>query len=73
MPTSKKRLNISLPDNVVQMLTYLSQRDNVPQATKALHLIQTAIEMDEDEIWNAMATQRDEKDVSFVPHEDAWQ
>ncbi|MFA7681961.1 MAG: hypothetical protein WCX61_02940 [Candidatus Peribacteraceae bacterium] len=72
MPTSKKRLNISLSDNDVQMLAYLAKRDNVPQATKALHLIQMAIEMDEDDVWNAIASERDENSVSFVLHEDAW-
>ncbi|MBU2259878.1 hypothetical protein KKC44_04715 [Patescibacteria group bacterium] len=72
MPTSKKRINISLPEDVENMIKILSSRDDVPQATKALHLIQLAIEIDEDELWNAMAEKRDTKKASFLSHKEAW-
>jgi hypothetical protein len=68
MPTSKKRINISLPEDICNMLEALANRDDVPQATKALHLIQLAIEIDEDEIWNVMAEKRDTKEASFLDH-----
>jgi len=72
MPTSKKRINISLPEDIEKMLEVLSSRDDVPQATKALHLIQMAIEIDEDEVWNAIAKKRDTKKAPFITHEKAW-
>ena len=44
MPTLKKRINVSLPDDVEQALNILAKRDDMPQATKALHLIKLAID-----------------------------
>lgn len=72
MPTSKKRLNMSLPADIEAALAALAERDDVPQATKALHLIQLAIEIEEDDVWNALAEHRDTDDAEFVSHEDAW-
>lgn len=72
MATSKKRINISLSDDVDQALKKLAARDNVPQATAAVHLIKVALEIDEDEVWNALAEERDTKDAKFVSHKDAW-
>jgi hypothetical protein len=72
MATSKKRINISLPDDIDEALKELAERDNVPQATKAIHLIKIALEIDEDEVWNALASKRDTKGAKFVSHNDAW-
>ena len=72
MATSKKRINISLPDDMDEALKQLSKRDNVPQATEAVHLIKIALEIDEDEVWNKLAEKRDTKTAKFVTHKDAW-
>ncbi len=72
MPTLKKRLNMSLPEDVEKAIAVLSERDDVPQATKALHLIKLALEIEEDDVWNALAENRDTKGATFVSHEDAW-
>jgi hypothetical protein len=72
MPTLKKRLNMSLPEDVEHALFILSERDDVPQATKALHLIKIALEIEEDDVWSALAGKRDTKDAEFIAHEDAW-
>ena len=72
MPTAKKRLNMSLPEDVEQALAKLSKRDDVPQATKALYLLRIALEMEEDDIWNAIAEKRDVKNARFLSHEKAW-
>jgi len=72
MPTAKKRLNVSLPEDVESALQILAERDDVPQATKALHLIQMALEIDEDDIFNAVAEKRDTRKVKFVSHTKAW-
>lgn len=50
----------------------LARRDDVPQATKAVHLIRLAVEMDEDEVFNKIAASRDKKKTKFVSHEDVW-
>lgn len=72
MPTLKKRLNMSLPEDIEKALFMLAQRDDVPQATKALYLIRVALEMEEDDLWNAIAEKRDVKGAKFLSHDQAW-
>lgn len=72
MPTLKKRINVSLPEDVEHALRVLADRDDVPQATKALHLIKLAIEIDEDDVLNAIAASRDTSRARFVSHTKAW-
>lgn len=72
MATTKKRIMVSLPDDVDSALVYLAERDGMPPATKAVNLIQLAIELDEDAVWDEIASGRDGKDTKFVSHEDAW-
>lgn len=72
MPTTKARINISLPDEVKTALHRLAQRDQVPEATKAARLIELALELEEDRIWNEIAENRDKKRAKFIPHVSAW-
>lgn len=71
MATTKRRVNVSLPDYVDEAVKKLAKRDNVPDATKALELIKIALEIEEDEILDEVAASRD-KDGAFVSHKDAW-
>ena len=72
MATSKKRINVSLPKDIEIILKELAIRDDVPQATKATQLIRAAIEIDEDIILDALASERDTKDAKFYSHKEAW-
>lgn len=72
MPTAKKRTNLILPDNVDSILNFLSKRDDVSKSSKAVQLIEIAIQLEEDEIWNALAESRDTKNAKFVSHKNAW-
>ncbi|MEK9160755.1 MAG: hypothetical protein AAB440_01835 [Patescibacteria group bacterium] len=72
MPTIKKRINISVSKEVNEVLERLAKRDQMPQATKAEHLLTTALELEEDEVLNAVATKRDRKGSKFVSHSAAW-
>lgn len=63
---------MSLPEDVNAAVAALAERDDVPQATKALHLIQLALEIEEDDVWNAIAERRDGKGATFLSHEEAW-
>ena len=72
MATSKKRINVSLPKDVETILYELAKRDDVPPATKAVHLIKLAIEIDEDDYWDALAEKREADDSDFVSHDEAW-
>ena len=72
MATLKKRINISLPADIENTLLHLSRRDDVPQATKAIHLIRLAIEIDEDGVLDEIARKRDTKKAKYISHKKAW-
>ena len=72
MPTQKRRLNISLPQDIDRALVTIAQRDNVPQATKAIELLEHALEIEEDVIWDSIAKKRDTKKTKFLSHSNAW-
>lgn len=72
MATTKTRLNVSLSDDTKAAISKLAARDQVPDATFAARLIETALELEEDQVWDELATQRDTKNARFVSHEEAW-
>jgi hypothetical protein len=72
MPTTKKRVNISISRHIEEALEKLARRDQVPEATKAAELLQVAIELDEDQVWDSIANLRDSKKAKFIPHKKAW-
>jgi len=76
MPTTKKRLNITLSDELAELIKLLSERDNVPLATKAAELLKKAVEEEEDEVLAMMAEERVKerklKKLDLIPFEDAF-
>jgi hypothetical protein len=72
MPTTKKRINITVTNDIEQVIELLAERDNVPVATKAIDLIRTAIELDEDDILREIAEKRDTKNSKYMSHKQAW-
>ena len=73
MPTTKKRLNITLSSDLEKVLKMSAKRDNVPQATKATELIKLALEIEEDALLGEMLKDRINTPLSkFVSHEEAW-
>lgn len=72
MATTKKRINISISKEVNEVLERLAKRDQMPQATKAEHLLTAALEFEEDEVLNAVAAKRDRKGSKYVSHARAW-
>ena len=50
----------------------LAKRDEVPQATKAAELIRLALETEEDQVFDLIASKRDTEKVKFVSHKKAW-
>lgn len=72
MATTKKRINISVSKDIDESLEKLAKRDQVPQATKAEHLLRIALELEEDDVLNAIASRRDRSASRFVSHKAAW-
>lgn len=61
-----------MSDEAKKAIAKLAQRDDVPDATLAARLIETALELEEDIVWDRLATERDTKSTSFVGHSKAW-
>jgi len=72
MPTKKKRINVTVSDEMDSVLEFLAKRDNVPTATKACELIKIAVELEEEDVLIEIAESRDNKESKFVSHEEAW-
>lgn len=72
MATLHKRMNISLSTGVRRILSRLAVRDAVPQATKARHLLEQALEWEEDAVWDTTASKREQNGGRFVSHTAAW-
>ncbi len=74
MPTSKKRLNITLPKDIAIFLEKISLRDEMSQAAKALELIERGLEMEEGEFSEKFIREikRREKDHKLIPAEEVF-
>lgn len=72
MSTTKKRVNVSLSAPIENILAKLAKRDEVPQATKAAELIRLALETEEDQVFDLIASKRDTEKVKLVSHKKAW-
>jgi len=72
MSTNKRRLNISLTKEVDKAVSFLADRDSVPQATKVSELLKRALEIEEDQVWDSIANSRDIKNAKFIDHKQAW-
>lgn len=72
MATVNKRINISLSKGVRSILYRLAVRDAVPRATKARHLLEQALEWEEDAVFDSLASKREQNGSRFVSHQAAW-
>jgi len=72
MSTAKTRINVSVSDDVKAALTKLAKRDQIPTATKAVHLIEMGLELEEDEVWDKIAASRDQKNSNFHTHTETF-
>lgn len=72
MATTKKRINISVSKELDDILERLAKRDQMPQATKAEHLLRLALELEEDEVLSDIASSRDRKTSKLISHASAW-
>lgn len=69
---TKKRINISVSNEISLVVASLAKRDRVPRATKVAHLLSLALEIEEDQALDAIAAKRDTPRAKFVSHALAW-
>jgi len=75
MPTTKKRINITVNPEVEAALDALASRDDVPVARKASELITLALELHESELlYQAYRDRIDTQapDAAYINHDDLW-
>ncbi|MDO8648271.1 MAG: hypothetical protein Q7R81_00640 [Candidatus Peregrinibacteria bacterium] len=74
MPTSKQRLNLTLPKKLAVFLKKISLRDEVSQSAKALELIERGLEMEEGEFKPSFVAEvkRRLKEDRLVPAEEVF-
>lgn len=72
MSTIKTRINISLSDDIRDAIAKLARRDHVPQATKAARLLEAALEVEEDQVWDELAQKRATEKTRYISHHKTW-
>ena len=73
MPTAKKRINITLDDEVYSALVELSEKRAKSISSVSLSLIETALELQEDRYFSRIVDERLEKKEKRVSHSKAWE
>lgn len=72
MPSTKTRINLTVPTEVERDLQRIAKRDERSLATVALDLLRRALDIEEDGVLLDVVEKREKKRVAFVPHERAW-
>ena len=61
-----------MSDDLKKALSSLAHRDHIPEATKAARLLELALEIEEDQMWNQLAEKRDTDKAGYLSHQRAW-
>ncbi len=72
MPTTKKRLQVTLSKETALFLKKIAMRDEVSQSQKAVELIEEALERIEDEYFVRVADERIKRGGTYISHEEFW-
>jgi len=72
MPTTKRRINITVDDDVYKALERLSNKRDQSVAGVGLGLIEEALEYQEDLHFSRIADDRIAKKQKRIPHDKAW-
>lgn len=72
MPTKNPRINITVEESIVNLLSQLAEKEHKSIATISKDLILEALERREDMALSAIAKIRDTKDAKRIKHRDVW-
>jgi predicted DNA-binding protein len=73
MPTAKKRINITVTDEVYDALGRLANERGQPVAGVGASLIEEALEYQEDVYFSRVADQRLGRKEKHIDHRKAWE
>lgn len=69
---NKKRIYISVSSEVEKALGLISVEKNTPVASVASILLEQAIELEEDKIWDQVVSERKITNKKFYSHKKVW-
>jgi hypothetical protein len=72
MPTTKKRINITIDDATYAAIERLAEESEESISRTSLRLIEEALEYQEDRYFSKVADARLRKRQSRVSHDEAW-
>lgn len=72
MPTKNPRINITVEEPIVNLLSELAEKEHKSIATISKDLILEALERREDMALSAIAKIRDTKEAKRIKHSNAW-
>lgn len=72
MPTAKKRINLTVEDNLFENLRRLAKKENASVASVSHDLIERALELREDQYFSEVAENRLSKKGKRIAHKDVW-
>ena len=72
MPSTKKRINLTVDDKTYSVLEVLSGKRQQKISAVCLDFIQQALELEEDIYFSNLADERLSKKQKRIPHDKAW-
>lgn len=72
MASNNAKLNIRMDPIEITIIKKLAKQANKSVSDLAKELMREALELREDMILSALATERDGDDIQTMPHEEAW-
>lgn len=72
MPTAKKRINLTVEDEVFESLKRIAKRENASVASISHLLLEKALELQEDFYFSRAGEERIAKKFKRLSHEDIW-
>lgn len=73
MATTKDRVIISLKRSTKEALQYMAKRDQMPLASKASHLLDLMVDIEEDRYFGELADERLRTNKGrWLSHEQVW-
>ena len=70
MPTTKARINLTVPADINEFLVALAKRDSTTISAKVMELIEIALDAEEDKVLGKLAEERDTEDAKWIAFED---
>jgi len=72
MPTAKKRINLTVEDDVFESLNKIARKEKTSVASISHLLLEKALELQEDFYFSKVGEARLTKKSKKVSHEDIW-